>query len=63
MNGTIIDIPGIHVNISTYDMEDSSDKAQVITIKDEKQKIDIEICFGKITGIKINEKKCRIKHE
>lgn len=59
MNGTIIDIPGIHANISTFELEHSTDKAQVIEIKDGKQKIEIEICFGRITRIKVNEKDCR----
>ena len=63
MNGTLIDVPGINVNISTYGLQDSTDKASVITIKDENHQIIIEVCFGKISRIKVNEKEYRIKHQ
>lgn len=57
MNGTIIDIPGIHVNISTIELEDSTDKQTTIEIKDEKGfKVSIEICFGNITNVRVYEK-------
>ena len=52
MNGTIIDIPGIHVSINTIYLEDSSDKAQTIIIKDEhNQEVTINIMFGKIVSV------------
>ena len=49
MNGTIIDIPGITVSVHPISLEDSSDKAHIIIIKDEHNKeIKIEIIFDKI---------------
>lgn len=49
MNGTIIDIPGISVSVNPISLEDSTDKAHVITIKDEYGKqVQITIAFGKI---------------
>ena len=53
MNGTIIDIPGIHVTIGAIDLEDSSDKANIITIYDEYgNKVTITTMFGKIIDFK-----------
>ena len=52
MNGTIIDIPGINVNVNPISLEDSSDKAYVITFKDEHgHNLKIETAFGKITNV------------
>lgn len=56
MNGTIIDIPGISVRINPISLEDSTDKAHVITIKDQNGKeIEIQIVFGKITKTSCKE--------
>lgn len=52
MNGTVIDIPGISVSVNPISLEDSSDKAYVINVKDSYGKIvTLEISFGKITNI------------
>lgn len=49
MNGTVIDIPGIHVSHEIINMEDSTDTAHVIVIKDDYGKeVRIVINFGKI---------------
>ena len=57
MNGTIIDISGITVNVNTIDLEDSTDKASVLTIRDEAgEQITLNISYGKITEV------CRSKH-
>ena len=52
MNGTIIDIPGISVSVNPISLEDSSDKAYVINIKDSYGRIvTLEVIYGKITNI------------
>ena len=57
MNGTIIDISGITVNVNTIDLEDSTDKASVLTIRDEAgEQITLNISYVKITEV------CRSKH-
>lgn len=58
MNGTIIDIPGINVNVNPVSMEHSPDCAHVIEIKDQHGKV-ITICtaFGKITKVETNHTK------
>lgn len=50
MNNTVIDIPGINVIHEIISMQDSTDQAHVILIKDEyNTEVRITICFGKIT--------------
>lgn len=52
MNGTVIDIPGIHVNVGLCHLEHSPDQAHSICIKDESgNQVIIIICFGKIAGV------------
>ena len=51
MNGTIIEIDGIIVDVATIDLQDSTDKAHTITIRDNEQGVKIEVAFGKITNI------------
>lgn len=52
MNGTIIDIPGISVNVSPISMEHSTDVANVIELKDEKGNyVRVSVCYGKINLI------------
>ena len=52
MNSTIIDIPGVYISVNPIYLEDSTDKAHVISIKDEHGKeVKIEITFGKITNV------------
>lgn len=49
MNGTIIDIPGISVSVNPIALQDSTDKAHTVTIKDQQgNSITIDIAFGKI---------------
>lgn len=54
MNGTIVDIPGISVNVIPIDLENSTDKAYLLEIKDNKKVLSIHINYGQIT--EINEK-------
>ena len=50
MNNTVINIEGIKVLHSIINLEDSMDKAHILTIKDEHgSEVKIEITFGKIT--------------
>ena len=52
MNGTVIDIQGISVSVQSVSLEDSSDKAQTIIIRDEfKNEVSISIMFGKIISV------------
>lgn len=52
MNGTVIDIEGISVDVNHISLEDSTDKAYMITIKDEHgRQIKIDIAFGEIINI------------
>ena len=52
MNATIIDIPGITVNVSHIHLEHSADVAQVIELKDENGNyVRVSVCYGKITMI------------
>ena len=55
MNGTIIDINGITCTTNPIEMQDSTDKAHIITLSDGEREVTIEIMFGKITQI-TNEK-------
>lgn len=48
MNGTIIDIPGIAVSVTPFSMQDSTDMAYVIAIKDGSKTVLVNILFGKI---------------
>jgi hypothetical protein len=53
MNGTIIDIQGISVSVNPYELQDSTDKAHTITIKDNNNKVvTIEVSYGTITEIR-----------
>lgn len=52
MNDTSINIPGIIVTHEIINMQDSTDTANIIVIKDEYgQEIRINTCFGKITDV------------
>lgn len=52
MNGTVIDIPGIVVNVSSIHLEHSTDVSNVIEIKDEKgNHVRVSVCYGKISLI------------
>jgi hypothetical protein len=52
MNATVIDIPGITINVSNIHLEHSTDTAQVIEIKDEKGNyVRVSVGFGKINTI------------
>ena len=51
MNGTIIDILGISTSVTPIEMQDSTDKAHIITISDGIRKIQIEVIYGKITQL------------
>lgn len=51
MNGTVIDIPGITVDVVPISLENSTDIAHVVTIKDKEREIKLEILYGKITQI------------
>lgn len=52
MNGTIIDIPGISVNVNPISLEDSMDKAYVITISDKfGEEVKMQIVYEKITNV------------
>lgn len=52
MNNTVINIQGIHVNQEVINLEDSTDTANVLSIKDEHgQEVRITVCFGKITDV------------
>lgn len=62
MNATLIDIPGLTINQQAVGLEDSTDKAYTLNISDGNNKIQIEICFGKITNIIVNGKKGNCKH-
>lgn len=50
MNGTIIDIPGIAVSVTPISMQDSSDVAYHVCIKDLEKEVILEIIYGKITS-------------
>jgi hypothetical protein len=53
MKGTVIDIPGVVVNVSTIHLENSTDVSSVIEIKDEKGNyVRVSVCYGKICLIK-----------
>lgn len=52
MNLTVIDIPGINVNVSNIHLEHSTDLANVIEIKDEKgNKVIVSVCYGNIVKV------------
>jgi len=48
MNGTVIDIQGITIQSIPIQNEDSTDKAQLITLTDGIKQITIFIAYGKI---------------
>ena len=50
LNGTVIDIPGVAVQVIPIDLEDSTDIAHVLTITDGQTTININISYGKITS-------------
>lgn len=57
MNATVIDIPGIIVNISNIHLEHSTDLANVIEIKDEKGTcVLVSVCYGNIIRIQTESK-------
>lgn len=51
MNGTVIDINGISVQVIPITMEDSTDMAYLISIKDNKKELLISVSYGQITNI------------
>ena len=52
MNDTIISVAGIHLSQETIQLEDSTDTATIIKVKDEHGGlVSITITFGKITNI------------
>lgn len=62
MNGTVIDIAGISCNVYPIDLEDSTDKAYLVTFKDNRGKVvELVISYGQIT--EVNEKNSSSKHE
>jgi hypothetical protein len=52
MNGTVIDIPGINVNVGVVNCNYGPDQAHTIEIKDGQKEVVITICYGKITEVK-----------
>lgn len=54
MNGTVIDIQNIFVNVIPIYLENSTDKAYILEITDKEKKITIEISYGKIKEIRCN---------
>ena len=51
MNNSVINIPGIHANTQPIDMQDSTDMAYLLTIKDEYgNEVSIYIINDKIDG-------------
>jgi len=62
MNGTIIDIAGISCNVYPIDLEDSTDKAYLVSFIDNRGKqVELIISYGQIT--EVNEKSSSSKHE
>ena len=62
MNGTLIDIAGITVNVQPIDIKDSTDKAYVVTFKDNRDKIvELIISYGQIT--EVNETSSSSKYQ
>lgn len=57
MNGTVIDIQGITVDITPIEIEDSSDKAYVIDFKDGQNTVTITILYGKIKEVRSSKLK------
>lgn len=52
MNGTVIDMPGITVNVNPITCEHSTDLAYIVELKDQHDhKVTVSICYGKITSI------------
>lgn len=51
MNGTVIDIPGITVDVIPISLEHSTDQAHIVRIRDKEREITLEISYGKITQI------------
>ena len=49
MNGT--DIDGITINVIPIEMQDSTDKAYLLEIKDNKKVVSLYISYGQITEI------------
>jgi hypothetical protein len=60
MNGTVIDIIGINVNVNPIEMQDSSDMAHIITISDGKRKVQITVIYGNITQLTNEEVRSNI---
>jgi len=51
-------IPGITCTVTAIDMEDSTDQAHVIGVKDENGRtVTINVAFGKITEVSCDEPK------
>lgn len=56
MNGTVIDIPGISSIVIPIEMEDSTDKAYIISISDGNKQVELYISYGKITELNTKTK-------
>ena len=59
MSEKVIDIAGITIDVQTIDLEDSTDKACILTIKDEFKQVILTISYGRITDETIRS----CKHE
>lgn len=52
MNGTVIDIPGINVSLTPYELQHSTDLSYTVDFSDKSgNKVRIQIAFGKITEV------------
>jgi hypothetical protein len=51
MNGTLIDIQGITVSVTPIEMQDSTDKAYIISISDERKITNITVIYGRIEEV------------
>lgn len=49
LNGTVIDIDGISVQVIPIEMQDSTDNAHLLIIKDGFKTITLTISYGRIT--------------
>ena len=57
LNGTVVDIEGITVQVIQVDLQDSTDKAHLLTITDGHKQITLTISYGRITD---EEVRCNI---
>lgn len=58
MNDTVLNIPGIKIIHELVNLEDSTDQANIIVIKDgHNNEVRITTCFGKITSSEFKTEK------